>query len=166
MIYKVKEGREKILKTGMALGVLAVLLVAGYAHAGKLTDNGNGTITDSSTGLIWQKCSAGENNDSSCSGTAATYTWQQALDYCNGLSLAGYSSGWRLPNVKELITIVDVDLYDPAIDTTYFPQTQSWYYWSSTSFAMDPSQAWWPSFHDGDVYQDKKTNEVYVRCVR
>ncbi len=153
------------MKIRKVLAILAVLLLAGYAYAGNFTDKGDGTVTDSSTGLIWQKCSAGQNNDSACSGAAGKYDWQQALDYCNSLSLAGYSSGWRLPDVKELLSIVDIDQHDPAINLAYFPHTEAWYYWSSTSFARDPSQAWWPSFHDGDVYQDQKSQAVFVRCV-
>ena len=88
------------------------------------TDNGNGTVTDNLTGLMWKKCSEGQNNDSTCSGTALIYTWEDALTQCENLSFAGYTD-WRLPNKRELFSIVHFGTYAPAINTTYFPNTQS-----------------------------------------
>jgi len=94
------------------------------------TDNGDGTITDAVTGLIWQKCSRGQNNDTSCSGTATTADWTTAGTYCSGLSLA--SKNWRLPNVQEFLSIVDMGKASVAtINSMVFPNTLSGYYWSS-----------------------------------
>ena len=81
-------------------------------------DNGDGTISDTSTGLMWQKATA-----------PGTYTWEQALTYCENLTLpAGGYSDWRLPNRNELQSIVDYSRYNPAIDTTFFPDTVDVYY--------------------------------------
>ena len=88
-------------------------------------DNSDGTISDTSTGLMWQKATA-----------PGTYTWEQALTYCENLTLpAGGYSDWRLPNRNELQSIVDYSRYNPAIDTTFFPGTVASYYWSSTTYA-------------------------------
>lgn len=138
----------------------------GAAPAQSYTDNNNGTVTDNVTGIMWRKCSAGLNNDSSCSGTISTMTWQEALDYCNGLSFAGYDD-WRLPNVKEVRSLVDTSTNFPAINTTYFPNTPTNYeYWSSTTTAGYPANAFNMFFHHGFVGGGGKTNNGYARCVR
>ncbi|MGK5092446.1 DUF1566 domain-containing protein [Deltaproteobacteria bacterium TL4] len=118
------------------------------------TDNGNSTITDNVTGLMWQK----EDNNS-------TYTWSAAGTYCDNLSLGGYTD-WTLPNRRQLISIVNVGRYNPAINTTYFLNTKSSYYWSSTTYANDTSYAWYVYFGYGRVNYSNKTSTYYVRCVR
>ena len=158
------------MKTMMpVLASLTVLLLAGYVYACSFTDNGNGTVTDNSTGLMWQKCSAGLNNDSTCSGTAELYTWPEALDYCNSLSLAG--GGWRLPNIKELQSIADYRFWNPAIDPTYFPNTEPSIFWSSTNYFYTYSGVYMKGakcvhFYNGSVQPYEKTSTYYVRCVR
>ena len=75
---------------------------------GDFTDNHNRTITDGSTGLMWQQAEA------------ALMTWASALSYCENLSLGGYAD-WRLPNIKELASLSDDSKYNPAIDSLFFP---------------------------------------------
>ena len=90
-----------------------VRAVRGGQSSNSFVDNSDGTITDTSTGLMWQKATA-----------PGTYTWEQALTYCENLTLpAGGYSDWRLPNRNELQSIVDYSRYNPAIDTTFFPGT-------------------------------------------
>ena len=90
-------------------------------------DNGDGTVTDTATGLMWQQ------GDS-----ATTQNWEQALAYAEGLELAGYRD-WRLPNAKELQSIVDytrapMTTGSAAIDTNFFRVTATEsYYWTSTT---------------------------------
>jgi hypothetical protein len=90
-------------------------------YGSHLVDNGNGTVTDTDTGLMWQKATA-----------TGTYTWEQALQYCESLNLAGYND-WRLPNKNELHSIVDNSRTYPAINLSYFPDTQSNIYIASTT---------------------------------
>jgi len=118
------------------------------------TDNGNGTITDNVTGLIWQK----EDDNTQ-------RTWSDAGTYCDNLTLGGQSD-WRLPSKKELISIVNYGTYSPSINTTYFPNTNSSVYWSSTTIAYNSSGAWIVLFNDGYVVIDYKSSSYYVRCVR
>ena len=132
----------------------AIVLFSGAGViAGDFTNNGDGTVTDGNTGLMWQQAEAGSMN------------WEGAITCCEGLSLAGYTD-WRLPNIKELRSIVDDRLYNPAIDTNYFPGVHASYYWSSTTHARRSSPAWGVHFGDGGVYDDSKTLGGYVRCVR
>lgn len=127
---------------------------------GPYTDNGNGTVSDTSTGLMWQQ------------GEGGSQTWESALGYCEGSSLGTYSD-WRLPNVKELASLLDWATFNPSIDPL-FSSAYSAPYWTSTTATGFSSEAWWVSFMQGMVYQgasigngygDKPGNN-YVRCVR
>lgn len=88
-------------------------------------DNNDGTIFDARTNLVWQKCSAGLNNDSTCTGTVSALTWSDALKYCTNLTLAG--KAWRLPSISELTSIVDYTKSSTATDSIFpensFPNT-------------------------------------------
>ncbi len=122
--------------------------------AGDFTDNGDCTVTDNNTGLMWQQGEVGYND------------WEGAISYCEGISLAGYTD-WRLPNIKELESINDDTLENPAIDTNFFPDAYVSYYWSSTTYANDSSRAQWVYFATGGVdWGFFKSSNYYVRCVR
>jgi hypothetical protein len=137
------------------LAWLLILPICSTTQAAPFLDNGNDTVNDQGTGLIWQK-----NDDDT------PRTWQAALDYCNGLTLGG-SSNWRLPNVKELRSIVDEDRHDPAIDPV-FTGVNSSAYWSATTSEDLRDHAWIVSFYTGSVgFSDKSgSGYVHVRCVR
>ncbi len=136
-------------------GLLAVVLLGliSQADAAGFQHNGNGTVTDLATGLVWQQ----QDDD-------VSKTHSQAVSYCQTLSLAG--GGWRLPAIKELASIADRTLYSPAIDRIYFPNTNSSGYWSASSYVSDSSGAWVVYFSSGNVGADIKAVTYYVRCVR
>ncbi len=121
---------------------------------GNYIDNGDGTITDTGTGLMWQKDTA-----------PGRYTWQEALSYCETSTLAGYND-WRLPNRNELQSIVDYGSNNPSINTTYFSGTEPSSYWSSTTYAINPISAWSVSFDDGNISHFFKPSHLCVRAVR
>ena len=121
---------------------------------GNYIDNVNGTVTDIDTGLMWQQDTA-----------PGTYTWQQALAYCENLTFAGYND-WRLPNVNELLFLVDYSRYYLAIDPVFSVIVSS-YYWSSTTNVDDSESAWLVEFFYGYVFvTDKSYYSLYVRAVR
>jgi len=117
-------------------------------------DNGDETVTDPQTGLVWAKAAAQDKQ-----------TWQDALGYCNTLYLAGQDD-WRLPNIQELRSILRLSTGDDGIDTSVFSGALDDPYWASTSFDASPSQAWAVAFNgNGDGWYTKNST-FNVRCVR
>ena len=114
-------------------------------------------ITDDLTGLMWVR-----------SPDSVTRTWQQALDYANGLSLCGYTD-WRLPNVNELESLVNAEQSNSAtwLNTQGFSNVQSYVYWSSTSHANYTNIAWTVNIWNGTVgIIENKFLYIYVWPVR
>ncbi|MDV6236668.1 DUF1566 domain-containing protein [Leptospira ellisii] len=127
--------------------ILGILLSAAFVFpihslSGPFTDSGNGMIEDAGSGLVWQKCSRGQGTTTCSSPAASTSNWDTALSYCGSLGLNGRI--WRLPSIKELVSIVDYGktggkynptptVLNPIINGTYFPDTAYAYYWTSTS---------------------------------
>ena len=132
------------------------------------TDNGNGTVTDNNTGLMWQKQDDGNlYNWYQASGTYNETYNPTSQNVCGSLILGSHSD-WRLPTKKELISIVNYGIPPPGpmIMTTYFPNTTSGWYWSSNSNVLMPESARYVDFYDGDIAGYSKDNPNYVRCVR
>lgn len=127
--------------------------------------NGGSEVKDNATGLIWQRCSIGQTwNIRGCGATieAKRLTWHEALKEAHALG-----NGYRLPNIRELTSIVEVSCIYPAINTTIFPNTASDFYWSSSPNAGYISHAMGIFFGTGTTtdYNDK-SNGSYVRAVR
>ena len=95
-----------------------------------------------------------------CTGTAATYTHEQALAY------AQTQTGWHLPNVKELFSLVDKSRVSPAIDATAFPATPSSYFWTSSPYAGSAGYPWSVYFGVGFVDSYLRGGYYHVRLVR
>ena len=151
-------------------GLLCALALPAWAA---FTDNGDGTITDTSTGLVWDKCSRGQVWDNTtppgtCTGTASTHDWAAALAQATAANAASHrgQADWRLPNRTELESLVQIDAASPAIDGTYFPGTPSSWYWTSTTYAPNPAYAWFVRFSNGYTYANDKAGTYHVRLVR
>lgn len=127
------------------------------------TDNGDGTVTDNRTGLMWVR-------DPVAASISAADTWENAINACeSGIGNAGTYAGytdWRLPNAKELVSIADYSGANPTINATYFLNTVSASYWSSTSVQALSIYAWILNFANGTLGPNDKISAVYVRCVR
>lgn len=127
------------------------------------TDNGDGTITDNNTGLMWEKKSFDESlhdwrfafewsGDDAPFGTI--WDWLDDINAEGGTGFAGYND-WRIPNVRELLSLVDYGRSARAIDPVFHTAcepgctvttcscTAHSFYWSSTSFAADPTVDAW-----------------------
>ncbi len=134
----------------------------------QLIDNNDGTVTDSKTGLMWKKCLEGPLDAGDCSGTDTTFTWQQALQQpgvVNTSGFAGYTD-WRLPNIKELRSIVEEQCSSPAINATFFPNTPSSSVWSGSPFAFNSAYAWSVNFAGGNSRAYDRGDSYAVRLVR
>ena len=111
------------------------------------------------------RCSLGQDPDSNCSGSASSHDWKQALEAAKDSTFANYSD-WRLPNIKELASLVALDRHEPAINNAIFPNTVSDVYWSASPTAEPGISIWQTGFGSGDNYLSRHHYIHYVRLVR
>lgn len=133
----------------------------------------SGTVTDVINGLEWRLCTLGQTaNGNLCSGDPTSYTtWEQALNAASlNTSFAGFDD-WRLPNIKELASLVEHSCIAPAIDLKYFPDTPSSPFWSNTpdGFDVNPAlglEGLLIDFNDGTEFVTDTVTRRYIRMVR
>lgn len=154
-------------------------------------DNGNGTITDTSTNLTWMRCSLGQRwNGISCIGTKMELTLDDALKTTAKYSYAGHSD-WRMPTISQLDTLVKCpgernpvfltsegyDYYtngyciddkrnNPHVNINAFPNMPFYWYWSSTPFDVNPNYFWTVNFISGNTAHLLKQYKAGVLLVR
>ncbi len=161
----------------------------GFVKAGgplSYQDNGDGTISDLNTGLMWEK----KSNDGSLHYVNKTFVWSSPLtdtvwdwidavntEVGNGIGFAGFND-WRLPNVRELLSIIDYGRLGPAVDPAFnnnpsagctvltCSATVQLPYWSSTTVATVAVDAWTVEFAAGHVVAALKSEAHFVRAVR
>jgi hypothetical protein len=124
----------------------------------RFTDNGDGTVTDNLTGLMWAK-------DGDLGGTK---NWADALTYVSALDHATYDD-WRLPNVNELESLINAEQASSAawLNAQGFTDVQAGTYWTSTTYGNNPLNAWVVNMEDGYVVaSNPKTFAFYLWPVR
>ena len=122
---------------------------------------GGAVVRHEPTGLEWRRCAEGMSwNGTGCTGSANTWTWQGALQHADAVS------GWRLPNLNELHSIVERCRMDPAVNQQVFPGTPSSDFWSASPYAGLSGYAWLVFFRNGYDYWLIKSNILRVRLVR
>ncbi|PIE39974.1 MAG: hypothetical protein CSA51_03200 [Gammaproteobacteria bacterium] len=128
-----------------------------------------GTVTDTKTSLMWMRCSLGQSGNDCSGGNATKYNWQQALASAaaaNTANLGGHND-WRLPNIKELASIVELQCVEPAINLTIFPNTPSSGYSSSSPRTYGDNHVWAVHFGYGiSGYGYSRDSRIFVRLVR
>ena len=140
-------------------------------------DHFDGTVTDSETGLMWAKCYEGkqwagnsdaDSSDDACSGPNITFTWDEAFDRveeANTENYLGYSD-WRLPNYKELASLIEVACDFPAINENLFPDSSlAGLHWTSTVYSSG-QLAWRVNFALGTSDYYTKASKLRIRLVR
>lgn len=136
------------MKTIIGAALLAFATSAAWAGDFQLRDDG--TVLDRKSGLLWQQ---GEN---------PRVVWADAVERCTSLALGG-EQNWRLPTREEMLTLIDRNRRDPAIDTAFFPKTRTTAYWTAS---RDQDRIWGIGFSDGEEYLFGGTEmTLYARCV-
>ena len=123
-----------------------------------------GTVLDKQTGLTWKRCVEGQSGALCGAGSEAYLNWGAALRQAEASTFAGYKD-WRLPNSKELESLVEVACYDPAINATVFPNDPTYWVWASSPYAHYANGAWLVNFGTGDSY-GTRNDDGAVRLVR
>lgn len=127
--------------------------------------NNDGTVTDLATDLMWAQCVVGVSGVSCDNGAAEAMNWAAALEHAQTSDLAGYSD-WRLPNIKELYSLVDFNRVEPAINLNVFPSTTADYTWSSSPMIDFAQDSWFVNFKAGLNWFKGRSSDMLVRLVR
>jgi len=152
-------GEKKMTPISKRLMVIALLFLPATvlsAHDGvdgrffTNDENGQDVVYDPLTRITWQATSV------------TTTDWKAALAYCQALSYAGHDD-WRLPNINEIMSLIDIDEYQPA---SHFPSMPSTRFWSSSSCQGDSDESWSVHFETGVVEYEYKVNSADARCIR
>lgn len=164
----------------MSIGVLLALPLAAAAAqvcvlesqiptstpTSRFTDHGDGTVTDNLTGLMWAKCALGWSGAACSSGSLQSLNWNNALQAAEASAFAGHND-WRLPNINELRSIVELRCGLPAVNLAVFPNSPDTETWSSSPSAANGSNTWTVQFATGDSQSGYGRNELHaVRLVR
>lgn len=165
---------KKLFLTAALLALAALAEAAQTCHSywpkpstpiNRFTENGDGTVTDTVTKLIWKRCSEGLSGESCEKGEPSIFTWQEALKTATESRFIG-KSDWRLPDIKELNSIIERQCTMPAINEVVFPATPTMSFWSSSPYAGNSSYAWNVYFPYGISDGNNKGYKFFVRLVR
>jgi hypothetical protein len=163
-----KARKNEGIKGHVAVPDDGTLQRGGTLHYKLLND---GTVKDLNTGLIWEvKClclgglhNVGDAYRWSANAKDTIWDWLDLVNAEGGTGYAGLND-WRIPNVRELQSIVDYGVLFPSIDPALGPTAG--FYWSSTTFATDPPSAWYVGFDTGTTLASAKNGPLFVRAVR
>lgn len=190
-----KNMRHQIIVAGSVLAVAALIFPAVAREAtgetnsvclpsspattptGDFTNHENGSVTHLATGLMWQVCSAGQEwtDLDACGGDASQMSWSQALQYAEQINKTGGFAGhqdWRLPNIKELSSIIEYQCHSPVINQSIFLNSTSVAnrsaYWTSTVVQDGQDNfSWVVLFEDGRFDNELRfEHAAAVRLVR
>ena len=143
----------------------------------QVVSGSNGTeILDRRTDLIWQRCSIGQTwNGTTCAGTAVDHTWIDALKTVPAVR-ATINPDYRMPSIKELSTLIEIDCVKPSMNIEVFPNlptlpkealvTDRVPYWTSSPYVRSQTEAWRLNIWNGTMEVGNKTQKAYVRLVR
>ncbi|WP_188150212.1 DUF1566 domain-containing protein [Teredinibacter waterburyi] len=129
----------------------------------------DGTVVDADTGLMWRECLEGVTGASCDEGEPVALTWAGALTYVPTLNanggFAGYSD-WRLPNIRELSTLVELQCSNPAMNVVVFENAPSTHVWASSPYHFYTHYSWYVDFSNGAATYDERIVSKTLRLVR
>ncbi|MFT5114017.1 MAG: hypothetical protein ACI8P9_003350 [Parasphingorhabdus sp.] len=129
----------------------------------------DGTVVDTTTGLMWQRCLVVQGGQNCETGDVLSETWAGALTYLVDESahanLAGYKD-WRMPNIRELASIVELQCGNPAINVNLFPNNSAGHVWSSSPYRFYLHYSWYLDFNDGILTYGDRQDKKAFRLVR
>ena len=153
------------LKIIPQLFIFASISFTGIAEAAcsgaesRYTLQGSDTeVLDNATGLTWKRCSEGLSGASCATGSADSLDWKAAVESAD--------TSWRLPNIKELASLLEPECTSPSINTTIFPVTASAIYWTATPDTVVATSAWQVDFGNGSTSSAIKTSTAQLRLVK
>ncbi len=153
-----------LLIAGTAAGQFCNDFIPASTPDNRFTIDGN-EVTDNTTGLIWQSCSLGLSG-TSCTGILGNLTWTEALQAAEAERI-NTGKAWRLPNIKELRSIVEDKCYDPSINLTVFPNTVADTYHTASPAAVTEGRSWSVNFRVGNgIDGTSRISQDRVRLVR
>jgi len=142
-----------------ALLIFLSLMV--FANAEYIRNGNKGVVYDTRTNLVWEDDQI-----------VSEMVWQEAIDYCENLTLGGYDD-WRLPNFNEYDSLIDTNRNNPAMSTVFETTVtaEDGKYWTSTTYIrpVERTKAWTLQTRNGWNYTNDKNESdstVFVRCVR
>ena len=142
----------------MKVLILILCIFSGSLFAASIRHATQGIVFDTDTQLMWQDTAVSTKSD-----------WEEAIAVCQHSLLGGFTD-WRLPNINELLSLIDYSKDDPALKNIAFQSGNlNGNYWSSTSDLDDHLRAWKINFTNGNplaVIKRSITEQYYVRCVR
>jgi Protein of unknown function (DUF1566) len=179
--HKMASNTQKQVDERQAARVLAQIEVEDEQHhrehvslAGYV-ENGDGTVTDVKTHLMWMQCAQGQTGPQ-CEGVVLQYTWDLAMRIPETVNrrggFAGYTD-WRLPNLQELQSLIRMDSH-PTICLDAFPNAPEALFWSSTQLQEGINEGkkdenalvWNVYFGSGSLGTNAQYNSYAVRLVR
>lgn len=141
--------------------------IASTAPDERYHDNGDGSVTDLKSGLEWARCSVGQQwEDNTCTGEAQPLLWSIANLVAATTEPPPNKNRWRLPEIKELSELAELQCARPAINLRIFPNTPSAAYWTYTRFANKDGSFWQVQFILGETVPEMGDRTAYVRLVR
>ena len=137
----------------------------------RFQDNGDGTVTDLESKLVWMRCADGQKwGDQRCVGAAQAYVWSEAQRHATRISRDGtaFYNDWRVPSLRELATITDRGCKNPRTNLAVFPDTPAAPFWSSTPRVgnAEGERAMALSFGHEGVMVAAKDERFHLRLVR